>query len=152
MTTEGLGHLKLSKDPTGNRARYLPSCGAAPQQLRHRSPCLLRHSCMTAFKQSSRHIAKHKAPSHLFQEEAYIQQRKLRVFRITYVGRIILKWIFKSAKRMGLIHLAENTKQCRALWTLSLSRKAGGNLSANWAERVLACQERLCLMETQKCI
>ena len=31
MRTQGLGHLKIFKYPTGNRARHLPSCGAVPQ-------------------------------------------------------------------------------------------------------------------------
>jgi len=31
MRTEGLDHLNISKDPTGNRARNLPSCGPVPQ-------------------------------------------------------------------------------------------------------------------------
>ena len=31
MRTEGIGHLKISKDPIGNRTRNLPSCGALPQ-------------------------------------------------------------------------------------------------------------------------
>jgi hypothetical protein len=31
MQTEGLGHLKIFKNPTGNWTRYLPSCGTVPQ-------------------------------------------------------------------------------------------------------------------------
>jgi hypothetical protein len=31
MRTEGIVHLKISKDPTGNRTRNLPSCGAVAQ-------------------------------------------------------------------------------------------------------------------------
>jgi hypothetical protein len=31
MPTEGADHLKISKYPTGNLSRYLPSCGAVPQ-------------------------------------------------------------------------------------------------------------------------
>ena len=30
MWTEGWGHLKISKEPTGNRTRNLPSCDAVP--------------------------------------------------------------------------------------------------------------------------
>ena len=30
MRTEGSGHLKISKDPTGNQTRSLPSCGVLP--------------------------------------------------------------------------------------------------------------------------
>jgi hypothetical protein len=32
MRTEGLGHLKISKDFIGNRTRNLPSCGVVPHQ------------------------------------------------------------------------------------------------------------------------
>jgi hypothetical protein len=31
IQTAELGHLKISTDPTGNRARNLPPCGAVPQ-------------------------------------------------------------------------------------------------------------------------
>jgi hypothetical protein len=31
MRTEGLGHLKITNDPTGNRTRNLPSFGAMPR-------------------------------------------------------------------------------------------------------------------------
>ena len=31
MRAEGLGNLKISKDPTENRNQDLPSCGAVPQ-------------------------------------------------------------------------------------------------------------------------
>jgi hypothetical protein len=31
MTTEWLGHLKISKNPTGNQTRDLQFCGAVPQ-------------------------------------------------------------------------------------------------------------------------
>jgi hypothetical protein len=31
MRTEGIGNLKTSKDPTGNRTDNLPSCGAVRQ-------------------------------------------------------------------------------------------------------------------------
>ena len=31
MWTAGMGHLKISKDPTGNQSRNLPYCGAVPQ-------------------------------------------------------------------------------------------------------------------------
>jgi len=31
MQTEGIAHLKISKDPLRNRIRKLPSCGVVPQ-------------------------------------------------------------------------------------------------------------------------
>jgi hypothetical protein len=31
MRTEGICHLKITKDPTGYRTRNLPACGAVPQ-------------------------------------------------------------------------------------------------------------------------
>lgn len=31
MRTEGMGHLIISEDRSGNRARSLPSCGTVPQ-------------------------------------------------------------------------------------------------------------------------
>jgi hypothetical protein len=31
MQTEGIGRLKISKDPSGNRTRNLPSCRAVPE-------------------------------------------------------------------------------------------------------------------------
>jgi hypothetical protein len=42
MRTEGLGHLKISKDPTGNRGGDLPSCGSVSHQLHH---CSARFLC-----------------------------------------------------------------------------------------------------------
>jgi hypothetical protein len=38
MRSEGIGHLKISKYPTGNRTRNFPPCGAVPQPTaaRHR--------------------------------------------------------------------------------------------------------------------
>ena len=31
IRTDGIGHLKIPNEPTGNRTRNLPSCGAVPQ-------------------------------------------------------------------------------------------------------------------------
>jgi hypothetical protein len=33
MRREGLGNLKISKNPTGTRTRNHPSCGAVPQPI-----------------------------------------------------------------------------------------------------------------------
>ena len=58
MITEETGHLKISKNPTENRARDFPSCGAVPQPTapsRHRATSwydFYRHGAHTTFREN----------------------------------------------------------------------------------------------------
>ena len=52
MRTQGIGHWKIPKDPTGNRNQNLPSCGTEPQPAA--SP-----SCTIQKSLTRRHEKKH---------------------------------------------------------------------------------------------
>ena len=51
MWTEELGHLKISKDSTGNRTRNLSSCVAVPQRIALISDYVITHSYVTSVLQ-----------------------------------------------------------------------------------------------------